>query len=367
MGGSGMRKMKIVVPRMRYSAGEEITGFIEIECDEPFDSKKTEVGLTGKIYAKGSKIESYSRGTKIRQRKVVKEHRDTFIEIQSTISDDRRFEIGRHRVEFSISLPKSNIIPGIHKIEIIPETYEIQEGGSLYPSYEGKNVWVKYSLHAKVELTRIKSIRGEIPIFVTIPFDWLRTAVEESPLGQRVVGSVMDGSTNIMDISTDSSIYCIDSPFQFKYRINTIKGVKEIKFELSESNLIVVEDTSSTHSVSLRSLSKKPKEHEPNEWQVLVLNPRQSACQTFTSDVLSLFHSFSATVEFPRSKKFYVEFPLFALQCPPNLKPTIIETGPKREKKGCPYCGAEIVIEGLIRPDGRVICPKCFKKFTPEK
>ncbi|MFW9794938.1 MAG: hypothetical protein ACFFEE_11575, partial [Candidatus Thorarchaeota archaeon] len=134
-----MGKMKIVVPRMRYSAGEEITGFLEIECEAPFDSKKTEVGLIGEIYAKGSKIETYSRKGRLRQKKVEKVHRDNFIEIQSTISDDRRYEIGRHRVEFSISLPKANIIPVIHEIEIIPGTYEIQEGGSLYPSYEGKN------------------------------------------------------------------------------------------------------------------------------------------------------------------------------------------------------------------------------------
>jgi hypothetical protein len=31
----------------------------------------------------------------------------------------------------------------------------------------------------------------------------------------------------------------------------------------------------------------------------------------------------------------------------------------------CPYCGAEVPLDGTTRPDGSVICPKCFGKFVP--
>jgi len=33
----------------------------------------------------------------------------------------------------------------------------------------------------------------------------------------------------------------------------------------------------------------------------------------------------------------------------------------------CPYCNSEISISGIVRPDGFVVCPKCFKRFMPEK
>ncbi|MDH4212414.1 MAG: hypothetical protein OEV85_00680 [Candidatus Thorarchaeota archaeon] len=33
--------------------------------------------------------------------------------------------------------------------------------------------------------------------------------------------------------------------------------------------------------------------------------------------------------------------------------------------QNCPSCNSEISISGIIRPDGFVVCPKCFKKFKP--
>ncbi len=31
----------------------------------------------------------------------------------------------------------------------------------------------------------------------------------------------------------------------------------------------------------------------------------------------------------------------------------------------CPHCNSEISISGVVRPDGFVVCPKCFKRFMP--
>lgn len=354
-----MRIMKIVVPTMKYATGEEITGFLEIECDEPFDSSKTETRITGVIYAKGSKTEVYSSGAKIRQRKVEKKIKTIFLELQSTISEDRRYEIGKHRVEFSMTLPET---------VISLEANKIQERGSLYPSYEGEDAWIKYSLHANVKLSRISSMYDEIPIYMTIPVEGLRKAVEESFIGQRVEGAIMDGGTNIMDISIDSTIYCIDSPFRVRYRLNTLKNIKRFSFELFESNLIHVEDVFSGNSETIRYVPKFPEDVEVNEWQVLILNPRHTACQHFKSEVLKIVHGFTATAELGRSKKPYINFPLLAFHCPVNLKQKLSDTeSSKKAQNKCPHCEAELSVDGLIRPDGMVICPKCFKKFEPEQ
>ncbi|MCK5264013.1 MAG: hypothetical protein KAR03_00265, partial [Candidatus Thorarchaeota archaeon] len=40
-----------------------------------------------------------------------------------------------------------------------------------------------------------------------------------------------------------------------------------------------------------------------------------------------------------------------------------IQEGPTQN---CPYCNSEISSDGIVRPDGYVICPKCFKRFLPE-
>ena len=31
----------------------------------------------------------------------------------------------------------------------------------------------------------------------------------------------------------------------------------------------------------------------------------------------------------------------------------------------CPHCNSEVSISGVVRPDGSVVCPKCFKRFRP--
>ncbi|MHA2023657.1 MAG: tetratricopeptide repeat protein, partial [Candidatus Thorarchaeota archaeon] len=52
-----------------------------------------------------------------------------------------------------------------------------------------------------------------------------------------------------------------------------------------------------------------------------------------------------------------------------RLSDTDVEYGKQLVKKAqgsnCPHCSVEIAISGIIKPDGSVICPKCFKKFKP--
>ena len=36
------------------------------------------------------------------------------------------------------------------------------------------------------------------------------------------------------------------------------------------------------------------------------------------------------------------------------------------DKNHCPHCNSEISTSGIVRPDGFVVCPKCFKRFMPE-
>jgi hypothetical protein len=44
------------------------------------------------------------------------------------------------------------------------------------------------------------------------------------------------------------------------------------------------------------------------------------------------------------------------------------QEGAKRDSTEnlCPHCNAKLSVSGLVRPDKSVICPKCFKRFTPE-
>lgn len=59
--------------------------------------------------------------------------------------------------------------------------------------------------------------------------------------------------------------------------------------------------------------------------------------------------------------------------------PTIVDTIPETSgtplsrvwaeisSNQCPYCRAEVPLDGITRPDGSVICPNCFGKFTPDR
>jgi ribosomal protein S14 len=41
------------------------------------------------------------------------------------------------------------------------------------------------------------------------------------------------------------------------------------------------------------------------------------------------------------------------------------ETEPTKSSNRCPHCGEEIRTEGLVRPDGSAVCPRCFRSFIP--
>lgn len=357
-----MRTVKIVVPKMRYTTGEVIAGFLEIECDEPFNSKRIEVEFSGNLYARGYKSIVRAVGSAPPLSGVDNsgwELKGNFIRGKNTISEDQHFDEGKTRIEFSIQIPDT---------AIYFEGSSMKQRGLLYPTYEGENASIKYLLLAKVTLSRINSLTATIPIIVSIAVEGLIEGASLLAIDEFTQQSIVDRNSSIMDISIDSVLYCIGSPLVFKYRLNTSQNIKRIIFEFSESEMIKIEDSHGMHTENLRTYIREPGQLKVDEWEVIVMNPKRNLFQHYASNVLRIFAALAITVERSgRMKKpLTTHIPLLAFECPNELKPVVPESESSKEaQKECPNCGGKISIEGLVRPDGRVICPKCFKKFIP--
>ncbi|MHA1928581.1 MAG: hypothetical protein ACTSV2_08395 [Candidatus Thorarchaeota archaeon] len=50
---------------------------------------------------------------------------------------------------------------------------------------------------------------------------------------------------------------------------------------------------------------------------------------------------------------------------PRSLRGTLAGVQQDPAQNCCPHCDSDISISGVIRPDGFVVCPKCFKRFMP--
>ena len=347
-----MVKLKIVLQRMDYKPGDEVTGSLNIECENPIESRKTNVGIIGEFKVKATdpmgkdRKSSWTRGlpeTKKISRKVL----DHFI----VLSEATRYPEGRHRVPFSFHLPESG-----HKLT---HNYQSEFLDTLLPSYEGMNAQITYTIHASLELKPVGSISAKIPVTISIPDEGIKK--------KAINDAVYDSGASILDIKAPTQLYCTGSPYELKFRSNSRHRTTKITFEIYHGETTTILGNRET-AVKVLSRAVIVPEEDFFGWHSTVLPSQHSTVKTFNLENLRSYVSLGITVERYKQRKLMNSIPLLSLRCPETLK-TPITRKPGSKVKGqnsCPHCGSEMRVGGMIRPDGLVICPKCFKKFKPE-
>ena len=340
-----MRKLSIKLQKTEYHPGDDVTGVVELECDKPFDSKKTFVSIKGEFFAKASKL---ALGYQGRPRKDIQHMEQQFIDDTIILAENKRYEEGTHTFDFSFKLSDT----GYQLKE------ESIESSSLFPSYNGKNSFVKYEIDSEIDVSRISSVKAKAPFEVLIPFN----GVSKSEIDETIV----EKDELLVEIKMNSNVCCAGEPFEVKYNVVTQLEIKKIRFELKHNEITKVKGLTGKSEVDLATTSIIPRH---GKWYSVVLSPTK-AVQSFVSDNIENQVYLKITVERPRFNWQELTIPILYGPCPDNLKPVIIEEEfkPAREDflNSCPNCSAEIDIGGLIKPDGTVICSKCFKRFKPD-
>ncbi|MHA1943887.1 MAG: hypothetical protein ACW96M_05765 [Candidatus Thorarchaeota archaeon] len=348
-----MVKLKIVLQTMAYKPGDEVTGSLDIECENPIESRKTKVGIVGEFQAKATdptgkaRKSSWTRGlpeTKKTSRKLI----DHFI----VLSGATRYPEGKHRVPFSFRLPKSG-----HKLT---HNYQSEFMDTMLPSYEGMNAEITYTIHASLELKPVRSISAKTPVTIAIPDEGIRK--------KTINDAVYDSGASILDIKAPTQLYCTGSPYELKFRSNSRHRTTKITFEIYHGETTTI---LGNRENAVKVLSRAVVVPKGNlfGWQTVVLPSQHSTVKTFNFfENLKSYVSLGIIVERYKQSKLRNSIRLLSLRCPETLK-TPITRKPGSKVKGqnsCPHCGSEMRVGGMIRPDGLVICPKCFKKFKPE-
>jgi hypothetical protein len=275
------------------------------------------------------------------------------------LSEAKQYEEGNHSFTFAFKLP----IPDYHFID---GTY-IPSG--LYPSYEGKNSSIRYFVQASINISRIRGISAEIPISVSIPFDEWSSKLEWSKLETQK--TVVDKEENLVDLELGNPVYCIGEPYEVKYRVNTKSRINKIRFELYHRESTNVKGYNGKHEIRLCETDIIPQEEDFREWISIVLQTDHTNILSFISSNIRCQVILKVTVERPRWNWLEITIPLLSGHCPDELKPVLTKKKPLGSARDafqnkCPHCDAELDVGGMVRPDGTVICPKCFKRFTPE-
>ncbi|MHA2024263.1 MAG: hypothetical protein ACW98U_00060 [Candidatus Thorarchaeota archaeon] len=348
-----MRKLEIVTPKVNYVPGDEISGFIELESDSPFDAIVTAIEFVGQLYAKGTRTKYRDgprpfRGT---QKKVTGDTKKVLIAEKITLAEYARYEEGEKRINFSFVLPQSDFKLGVNNYTVL---------GQLYPSYQGQSAWIKYVLRAKIDIYGGDTISTEIPITISYPVGNL----SKTPFSE----SLYDQGQCILDIKSNSNLYCIGSPYELSYRIPRGKKIDKMWFEITQTEFTNIYDPQEYKDKNSQVLAKTfvlPEEVNPFDWKTTVIpSSRGSVQPIFKSNIVSVFVYLTVTIETSRGKRESGLIPLLSVDCPKKLKP-ILKKKPATGGNVCPHCDSELSLNGLIRPDGLVICPTCFKKFKP--
>ncbi|MFW9804593.1 MAG: hypothetical protein ACFFFC_18185 [Candidatus Thorarchaeota archaeon] len=298
-----MRKLSIILPKTAYTPREAIAGVLEVTCDKKFDSKETSISFVGTIKAEGYELKRRPGGGFIQETTKLEKN---LVEGTIVLSEEKRYEEGSHTFNFSFQLPasKSNFT----------ENLNITSG--LLPSREGISEAIKYLIHANIKVSRFKSERAQIPITIYIP-------LEEWPKVVKSEKSILDKDENILDLETDTDLYCIGHPYELRYRINTTEKIRKLKFgffHVEYARLggggrkeIRLYDMEITHNGGL------------HEWQTVTLQPDREFPQSFNTDVLESTLLLAVRVEYSKRKAAETELHLLAQYCPEKSNPHLSE------------------------------------------
>ncbi|MCK5265358.1 MAG: hypothetical protein KAR03_07095, partial [Candidatus Thorarchaeota archaeon] len=289
---------------------------------------------------------SWTKGLPV-TRKTSRKLLDHFI----VLSEATRYSEGKHRVPFSFRLPDSGY-------EL---THNYSESlNTLLPSYAGMNAQITYTIYAKLDLSIARRFSAKIPVTISISDE----GVKKKPIKD----AVYDIGASILDIEAPTQLYCTGSPYELRFRSNSRHRTTKIIFEISHGETTTV---LGIKEFALKVLSQAVVVPEGNifGWQTVVLPSQHSTVKTFNLfEMLRSYVSLGITVERYKQSKLGNTIRLLSLRCPETLKTQISpKPGSKVEAhNSCPHCGSEMAVGGMVRPDGLVICPNCFKKFKPE-
>lgn len=335
-----MRKLSIKLPKTSYTPGEEISGVLEIDCDKPFDSEGTSISIQGiqKVSAEDlAKVTDDAIEIEIETviRPLLKE--------EILLSPPKRFEAGTHKFEFTFHLP--------------PSTYHRRDNlrisSGLIPSFDGKHASVEYSIQAEIEGKRFRDVRTRTPLFIHIPIE---------KKSRELKMSVVEKEMRIVEVEADALDFCIGSPIALRCRLNNYELLSKVRFEIVHREFTQIKHASNSHSRSLCRKDVRPRKQDLERWQTLVLELQKNMPQSFKTEHITSETVLKVSTQLTDYSKKENLVHLMAIHCP--IKKTKSET----TKYTCPNCQKELGdITGVVRPDGSLICPKCFKRFIPEK
>lgn len=334
-----MRKLAITLPKASYMPGEEISGSLELICDKPFDSNGTTVSIQGIMEVKG---ESYPDAPKDKIKIETKTLVQALLGEAILLSPPRRYEAGTHKFDFSFHLPPSTC----H----IRDNLEISSG--IFPSYDGKYASIEYSIQAEIEVSRSRNVKTKTPLSIIIPLE---------STSRELQMYIVEKGEKVVEFEADTHELCIGSPLELRCRLNSYQLISKVRFEIMHQESTRVEYARNLHSQTYCKVDVRPQKQDIGKWQTLVLEPKRNIPQSFKTKQVTSETVLKVTVQLTDISKKETLVRLMSIHCSSRKVQTEVP------KYYCPNCQEELSdIAGVVRPDGSVICPKCFKRFTPQ-
>jgi len=277
-----------------YAPGEAITGILEVECDQGFDSKETTVTFAGTIKAEASYTTFKGNKSTTHTAKLDNQLLEGSIEI----AGEQHYEKGIHHFPFSFGLPTSE--------QTFTQNMNIKTG--MLPSLEGSPS-IKYLLSAQINVSRLKTLKAEIPITIFVPLEeWPKVVKNKKSLEGKVF------------LETDSDIHCIGTPFELRYKIKEGTKVKKMKLEFLHEKYVRLSGINSYSTTSLYK-TEIPTPEETPTWQTITLELGPRIPQSFNCEVIESKLLLKVNAELGRISKVKTELNLLAYHCPDKPKP----------------------------------------------
>lgn len=272
-----MRTIKIYPERTEYSAGETVSGTVEMENDKDFTFNSAHITLEGREHTSVTKQ--------------VGKHTYTYTEEYFHMNDridliePGLMQTGNMRVPFSFKIPES-----------VPS------------SYDGERGELEYTLKAKIEVSWARDPKDEVLLKV------IETPKQIDP--RSIVTSEIDDGISILDVELENNEVCLGQPLKLRYRVDRDVNMRGVRIDLLSTEHAVAEGNKSALHQMLYSNLVENNQIIRGSWMDHVIETIPEWPVSYEGPLLTIAPTLKVVIDIPMRFDKQVEIPIVIRYCP---------------------------------------------------
>lgn len=258
-----MRRIKIYPERLKYRTGETVSGYVEVLSDKDFDFTEMYVEL------------------------VCREH--SYFTVGS--GDDEE----TYREEYFHHSERNAIMePGEFQQRSIQAPFSFKIPEHLPTSYDGASGWIEYTLDAKIGVKWRLDSKDRVPIVVI--------GREHKPHPESIRQSLLDDETILLDLEIDRDAITLGEDIVIKYRIDEMKNMRGLRFDLVARELVIAQRHSHTSEKVMATQFIDEDSLQGRSWTKAILHTDERMLASYKGPLITLTILLKAVIDIPWRK-----------------------------------------------------------------